>query len=262
MSIKQERKQRYRRIFYLLFYVILPISVFSQSLPSKELPVVEFDKEIRKSRSAERKDKDSAYVIKIPEVTKEVEPGLVERLFKISELPDGGEVLPTTEHFGIGLPALPIENSAVILIGKVTSSSAHITEDRTGIYSEFSVGALEVLKQHLANIRVGQNIEVARYGGAVKFPSGKIQKYTVDGQAMPQVGQTYLLFLRIRKDRVEIVTGYDLSQNRVRPLDGEDKTGTFVDSPFARYRNVFTSEFLREVRIAVAEAKDTVRPRL
>src|SRR5215475_5547766 len=43
-------------------------------------------------------------------------------------------------------PALPISQSDMIIIGKVTDAQAYISEDETSIYSEFTVGIEHALK--------------------------------------------------------------------------------------------------------------------
>ncbi len=44
----------------------------------------------------------------------------------------------------VGLPALPVERSAAVVIGAVKSANAYLIPDKTGIYSEFQVAILSL----------------------------------------------------------------------------------------------------------------------
>src|ERR1700755_2170007 len=57
----------------------------------------------------------------------------------IIELPGNIEPLPLAAHFWIGLPALPVAQSDAVVLGEVIDRRANLTEDGTGVYSEFSV---------------------------------------------------------------------------------------------------------------------------
>ena len=56
----------------------------------------------------------------------------------------------SSKDWDVRLPALPVERSAAIVIGKVTSARAHLTPDKTGIYSEFRVAIDAVVKNDAA----------------------------------------------------------------------------------------------------------------
>jgi hypothetical protein len=89
------------------------------------------------------------------------------------ELPASVEPLPLSSHAWIRLPALPVEQSNVIILGKVTDRRAVLTEDRLGVYSEFSISVSEIFKDDLNLVFSGQVITASRPGGAVRFPSGR-----------------------------------------------------------------------------------------
>jgi len=137
-------------------------------------------------------------------------------------LPAGAEPLPFSWHFWGRVPALPVEESNAIVLGKVIDRRAVLTDDKAGIYSEFSVKISEIFKDDLKGFFVDQVITTTRRGGAVRFPSGKIQKYTISSQGYPQQGKVYLLFLK--RDEVgdySIFTGYEINGSVVQPLDGK-----------------------------------------
>lgn len=148
------------------------------------------------------------------------------------------------------LSALPFTQSDVVLIGGVMDAKAHLSNDKTGIYSEFDVQVEEVLQNSTKDsVYPGNTVSLERFGGAVRFPSGVIQRYETIGQGMPSLGQRYLFFLkRVNETDFSIVTGYQLDGEVVSPLDGavvEEGNGVY---PFDVYQGSDVSTFLRTVR--------------
>lgn len=161
-----------------------------------------------------------------------------------------------SSHWWQGLPAIPAAQSDVVLIGEITDTQAYLSNDKTGIYSEFTVRAGEVLKNDdNASLFPGSMITAERFGGAVRFPSGAIQRYATSNQRMPLVGRQYVLFLK-RLDQEQdfsLITGYELRGQRVVPLDG-----AHIDQgaklPFDDYKGTDASSFLNIVRDAIVKA--------
>lgn len=145
------------------------------------------------------------------------------------------------------LTALPVEQSAAVVIGKVTRADAHLAPDKTAIYSEFQIDIDTVVKNDPANdVRVGLPLTVERTGGRVRMPSGKIVVSWVRNQNMPQVGRRYVLFLthsfQSRNDAPKdfnLMTGYEFRNGLVFPLD--------EIHPFTIYRGTPESAFLSEL---------------
>lgn len=162
-----------------------------------------------------------------------------------------------SNHWARGLEALPIDNSDTILIGSITDAQSHLSNDKTGVYSEFAVQVEEVLKRDTAKlaIEVANTISVERFGGAVRFPSGAVQKYETMGQGMPHRSGRYLLFLKRLDDEpsFSIVTGYEVGDRTVSPLDGAHFGEGNETYPFDRYVGFDTATFLQIVRTAVAK---------
>jgi len=169
----------------------------------------------------------------------------------IDELPGGVEPLPLAGHQFARLPALPVAESNAIVLGKIIARNVILTDDKLGIYSEFSIQVTKVFKDDHGVPGVGASLEVSRAGGAIRFPSGKIQQYTISNQGYPKQGGLYVLFLK-RDDEGDfsIVTGYDLSSPGVTPLDGEDPQ---VNLPFSIYRGMAKDSFLNELQDAVTK---------
>jgi hypothetical protein len=163
----------------------------------------------------------------------------------------------------VGLPALPIDRSSVILLGEIINAEAHLSEDRTAIYSEFEVRTQTVLKNNSQRaLTPDGSIEVERYGGRLRLPSGKIVISAVDHQDMPRVGSRYLLFLTNdfpqggRHDHdFHILMGYELKNGKVFPLD---KTSS--KHPISRYAGLNESTLLTDLASALAAASPAELP--
>jgi hypothetical protein len=146
------------------------------------------------------------------------------------------------------LPALPLTQSNAVLIGVVSEAQAYMSNDKSGIYSEFGFRIAEVLK-NTSDLPLASEslVDLQREGGRVRFSSNRVHWYAVGGAGMPQVGHRYLLFLSEQKDtRVfSIITGYELSDGRVQAIDDLPKAQAYNDSD--------QNSFLKEVRTALAQ---------
>lgn len=217
----------------------------SQDSHSHDLPTLDYENEVTKAKSKERKEKGNHFKGDAnPDARK-----------PIDELPEGVEPLPITGAWWLGLSALPTEQSDVVVLGVVTTRDAYLTEDRTGIYSEFTVLVSEIFKDATKKIVSGTPISVNRTGGAVRFKSGKIQKYQIAHQGMPDVAAQYVLFLRKTVDGdLLILTGFKLISGHVTPLDGNENNDPRLVLPFAKYAGIDEAEFLKAVRDAAASS--------
>lgn len=92
----------------------------------------------------------------------------------------------------------PIEQSNAIIFGKVTGRRAVLMDDKFGIYSEFSIKISEIFKDDLSAFFTDQGITTSRPGGAVRFPSGKVQEYTISLQGYPQQDKVVYSFPQTR----------------------------------------------------------------
>jgi hypothetical protein len=117
-------------------------------------------------------------------------------------------------------PAFPTQNSDAVIRGFILAARAQLTEDQTGLYSEFDIRVDEVLKPAAA-VAVGTTVTGLRWGGALQVPSGLIRIRNAV-ETMPVVGSSYVLFLKHYTDTDPaflIVTGYRLDGARVSALD-------------------------------------------
>jgi hypothetical protein len=137
----------------------------------------------------------------------------------------------------------------------VTQARAYLSNDKTGIYSEFTVHVEEVLKNNgRGQVLTGDSVAVEREGGAVQFQSGRIEEYRIFNQGMPQSSERYVLFLRYNEEGQDfsIITGYRLIKGRVFPLDDV--------GPFASHKDVDETVFLREVRVHITHRTRSSNP--
>ena len=141
------------------------------------------------------------------------------------------------------LRAFPFDKSSVVLVGQVSDAHAYLSNDKTGVFSVFTVQVNEILKSsNNLGLSDGSVIEVKRDGGRVRFPNGRLHLYMNAEQDMPQVGLRYVLFLTniSGESDFEIITGYELREGKVYPLDDLPKLNT--------YSNTDEAPFLRELR--------------
>jgi hypothetical protein len=71
------------------------------------------------------------------------------------------------------------------------------------------------------HIQSGDSVDVERYGGALRLPSGKVLFRAFRDFSMPLVGKRYLLFLKYdpNTEDFHIVTGYQLDGEHTYKLD-------------------------------------------
>lgn len=147
-------------------------------------------------------------------------------------------------HFPPGTSPLPVSQSAAVIIGTVTKAQAHLSSDKSYVYSEFDVLVDEVLKDDTQSpISTGKAIAVERPGGRVRVPSGRVHEYRTTLNPLG-VECRYVLFLTRRGEDYHVFTGYRLDGGKVFPLDD------FFD----RYEGAEEEEFMRDLRQAVASA--------
>lgn len=175
----------------------------------------------------------------------------------IAELPPGEEELPLISHWWWGLPALPARLSEAIVVGEVVDARAYLSSDKTGVYSEFTVRVDEAFKNESSvQLVVGSEVVAERRGGVVRFPSGRLQRYSTLQQGMPIAGSRYLFFLKFNRNGEDfsILTGYELKGGRVLPLDGYGSKGEHVIPSFAAFEGMDETAFLKTVCDAICNS--------
>lgn len=230
--------------FSLLLVIV--ITIYSQSqfeVRSQEEDVI-LDYEVSKGKviTEKRKEKNKRFNHRGSSATKSL----------IKELPGGEGYSLTTSHWMVGLSALPIERADAIVIGTVTNREAYLSEDETNIYTEYELKIEKVFKDSSDSLKINDVFPFIRNGGSVRFKPDKIQTYKIARQGILKQNHRYLMFLR-KKNGVDsfIITGYELSGNKVVPIDGQDNKDPKSKLPFDKYLNADVETLLKELQIVL-----------
>lgn len=212
-------------------------SELRQSLKSK-FPVADFDapEPSDPEKRAKRKARNRRYDDSVLGVKGGLNPA-----------PDVGDEIFLINHWEVRLLPLPASQSDIVLTAEVLDANAFVSNNKIGVYSEFNVRAGEVLKNvSPLSISPGDIIGMEREGGQVRYPSGRIMWFRIHLQNMPAVGSRYVFFLKEAEGGVfSIVTGYELRDGRVYPLDSA--------SNFKKYEGADEVTFFQHVREAIVK---------
>lgn len=147
---------------------------------------------------------------------------------------------------GYDVPALPIAQSSLIISGEILDSRSHLSNDKRGVYTELIVRVDEVIK-NTTPVQPTQGVEITatREGGIVRYANGHKRLYHLAEEGMPSVGRRYVLFLSSfeNSDDYSILTGYELTETGVVPVDSSHQ--------FATYRGYAVDAFLDVVRASL-----------
>src|SRR5215207_8981209 len=84
----------------------------------------------------------------------------------VKSRPDKSIVATTrVSEWEVGLPAIPSARSHTVVLGEVLDAQAHLSNDKTGVYSEFDVRVVRVFKNLSNSLSPGDTITVEREGG-------------------------------------------------------------------------------------------------
>jgi hypothetical protein len=126
--------------------------------------------------------------------------------------------------------------SNVVIIGQVEGAEAYLSDNKQNIFSEFTVRIKEILKSPIA-LSPGELITIDRNGGFVDYPNGQKVLYRFAGERAPRIGGQYVFFLKRAGEDLHILTGYELTESGISPLDdlpqfrerkGQDAMGFLV----------------------------------
>jgi hypothetical protein len=136
------------------------------------------------------------------------------------------------------------------VIGDVQGAQTYLSNDKTGVYTEFTVLVDEVLKAS-GSIQISpiNIITMSRTGGIVRYPSGHRRLHLVTGENFPQPGGKYVLFLKTQGQSQDfrILTAYQLTSGGVIPLD----EGT----QFEAYSGQGNDAFLKVIRNEITSSQ-------
>lgn len=157
-------------------------------------------------------------------------------------------------HWEVGLDPLPATRSDAVVLGKVVDGQAYLTEDKAGVYSEFKVRIQRVFKNNAsAPVKPKDSLITEREGGVVRFASGRLLKFYINGQNLPEKGKRYVLFLKQNKEDQDyhILTAYELRNRQVYPLDQYKK--------FQFFKSLDSGAFLHTVEEAMTKSAGEIR---
>ncbi|MFN0277736.1 MAG: hypothetical protein ACKVRN_03945 [Pyrinomonadaceae bacterium] len=140
-------------------------------------------------------------------------------------------------------PIIPVEESDLIVSGKAVSVKSYLSNDKSSVYSEFTIKINQILKNSVtAELKAEDKIIIDRAGGVVRYPNGQEVLYLDSDDGLPEAGREYVLFLQADKEseNYKVVTLYEVQENRTLPLD----SGRNVDD----IKRMGKHDFLRTVR--------------
>jgi len=162
--------------------------------------------------------------------------------------PNSGNEIVLVTDWEVSVPRIPAAQSDVILIGEILDANAYISTDKNGVYSEFTTRVEDILKSdNVLPISRGVEVSLERQGGRVRYPSGRTEWFRIALQSMPLANHRYLVFLkRTGENSFHIITGYELRDGRVYPLDSDA-------SQFRVYDGMDEVPFLKQVQEAIVK---------
>ena len=176
--------------------------------PSREsFPTVDFSGSPFRGKALERSEKyDRAATVLSTDLTKDVD----------------SESYFDYQNFA----PLPIDESDLIVVGKVTEVAGVLSPRRTAVFTQTTIKVESVLKGGHDNSAQLSTLVVEREGGVVKYPSGAKLWHHVGAQEMPIAGHTYYFFLSNQFPRLGkqpndlyLLTAYEVNEDRIFPLD-------------------------------------------
>lgn len=215
---------------------------------------------LRKTPEQEKDDQDTPKVL----YESDPSPAPAQRVKKNGKYGNARIVAPPDKINGLGgvtsydetpIVDIPAQQSSIILIGTVTDSKAYLSNNKNGVYSEFTLLTESVLKNNTSRtINQGDTIIGTRGGGVVEYPSGKRVRYGSAGKGSLALNSKYIVFLRhTDEDDFKIITGYMLKDGAVYPLDGSrlyliSSGGTPYDKHTGQNIQTFLDEVLAAIR--------------
>lgn len=156
-------------------------------------------------------------------------------------------------EWSLHVSPLPVEESELVLVGEVLKAEAHLSNNKKGIYSEFTIRVDDVVKpQGTAEIALGSMIAIERLGGTVKYAAGNKRIVRIEGQGMPRINRRYVFFLNTTEhgQGFRLLTGYELHSGKIIPLD--------ISTRMNAYKGMAEEAFLNQIRDVLAKSLQKV----
>lgn len=155
---------------------------------------------------------------------------------------------------GYYVPAIPVKDSNLIITGEVLNSEAHLSNDKSSVYTELNIHVDEVLNNNTPSVlTAGEKISVTREGGVVRYRNGHDRVYRLAEEGMPGVGRKYVLFLKVIGEGrdYKVLTAYEMTSGGISPVD--------FSPHFLTYKGFDNNVFLTAVRAAIKESQQPPR---
>jgi len=154
-----------------------------------------------------------------------------------------------------GFSDIPVATSDLIVEAVVSESHAFLSNDKTGIYSEFTLLISKPAKLTKGlGVNLNDRIVGERFGGKIKYPSGQITRWRTAEEGIPIIGKRYVFFLaKADQDTYKILTAYEIQGDTVSPLDGSrtEPGGRQGASIFDKHSGENLDSFMAEVDMAI-----------
>jgi hypothetical protein len=141
------------------------------------------------------------------------------------------------------LEPIPLQKSDTVVECEILDLRAYMSNDRAGVYSEFTIRVDESLKAP-ANLDLpkGGQATVLRVGGDIRFPDGRVLHRRSRNRRYPHLGGRYVLFLAYKPESraFYLITGYELLDGHIFSLD--------TSPPCMEYNNLVESVFLKDLK--------------
>lgn len=243
------------RITFVLFVAVLltAVFVFAQSGQQQKKPAPPQDSETQDALAKAQESRrsfpsvdyeESEPVDAVQKARRKEKQKRYDGFHQVIKNPDPNDAEIAVLFDGVRqLPALPLTESDVILVGVVQEAQAHLSDNKKNVYSEFTIRIKQVLKT-LTSLPPDNLITVDREGGFVKYPNGQKVLYRMRGQQMPLVGKRYVFFLKYVNQDFRILTAFELGEQGVAPLDQLEQ--------FQKFRGSDETTLLSTVRDSLA----------
>jgi hypothetical protein len=160
------------------------------------------------------------------------------------------------EHFAPGaLPLIPLEQSDIAGLGRVTKVQPYLSADRTHIYTETTIQMEEVFKSPEGfSFPPDQTLSADQIGGAMRMASGRVihDGSVVDFLGKAYAGGRYVFFLRQVHEGKDLamLTAYELRDGKVFKLTEDGTPGKTLLSKTPNKPDSLSDEqgFLQTIR--------------
>ncbi len=214
---------------------VVPTPTIAKQLPldkRRDFPVTDYSNQPSRPEDTKRDEKyDMSLGALTPELSKDVET-------------------VSTAHWASNLTALPVDESDIIVLGKVLGTSAHLSSRKDTVYTQIVIEIEREFRRDRPHKLVSTRLVAEREGGIVRYRSGFKAWYHVIGQNMPVVGNRYVLFLSrkfpfldVPGDDLYLLTGYELKDGIVFPLDSPGESHPLT----TEYRGLAESHLLSDL---------------